>query len=77
VAVPAAADPAAAGVAVAAPARAGGPVAVAAARWAARSVAADPARRRAPHWWALPVEVDADPLALCEVLRAVTSARSS
>jgi hypothetical protein len=32
---------------------------------------AGPARRRAPRWWALPVEVDADPLALCEVLRAM------
>ena len=36
--------------------------------WEATS---DPARRRAPRWWALPVEVDADPLALCEVLRAM------
>jgi hypothetical protein len=36
--------------------------------WEATS---DPARRRASHWWALPVEVDADPLALCEVLRAM------
>ena len=35
--------------------------------WEATS---DPARRRTPRWWALPVEVDADPLALCEVLRA-------
>ena len=50
------------------------PRAVRALRWspdAGWEATCDSARRREPHWWALPVEVDADPLALCEVLRAM------
>ncbi len=51
------------------------PRAVRALRWspdAGWEATSDPARRRTPRWWALPVEVDADPLALCEVLRAMS-----
>ncbi|GAA4896828.1 hypothetical protein [Actinomycetospora straminea] len=48
------------------------PRAVRAVRWSAVegwAATADPALRRAPRWRALPLATDAEPLALCEVLR--------
>jgi len=49
------------------------PRSVRALHWSPESgwdVTGDPARRRAPRWSPMPVEADADPLALCEVLRS-------
>ena len=47
--------------------------AVRALRWSPETgwdVTGDPARRPGPRWSPLPLDADADPLALCEVLRA-------